>query len=1143
MARLADHYSVGWRFQRATRIDHDSRDETALDGFVLHATGRQIVDRLFDRLVNSQQRAFTWTGPYGSGKSTLALFLCALLGGNIELRAAARKRFGKRQLERLCSSLPEAGGNWLVLRVVGEKTDPHRAIASALRPALEEFFEGKVPRALKKDLDPKSPRELLDILHRCAGKAAQRSGGLLLVIDEMGKFFDHAAEGKGDLHFFQELAEEFGRWDEVGLLVGILHQSFQVYAGRLDRGRRDEWSKIQGRFEDIPFTVTIEESLELIGRAISAKTLSKQAPKLVGKVVRALKSGRLKGYPELKDQLTRCYPLHPLSALILPPISRERFGQNERSIFSFLSSGEPGGFKDFLLSTPDRPRACFAIDRLWDYLQLNLQQTILASPIGHKWSEVSEALVRAESGGETHLRITKAVGLLDLFGRPFSLNATEDLILTAFPDLKAVEVKATLRDLAKWSVLVYRRHLGAWGITAGSDVDIDQEVEQATAEIAADTEAILRDLPEQTPIVAKRHYHEKGTFRWFEVGVVSPRGLEELLQETSDRTADGVFALVVSDNSEEPHEAVRDSTKQAGTNRIVVAALDPSQGKLLSISREFAALKRVVSRVPEVQTDAVARREVQARMSLVAAQLEREISLSLESAEWSLSGESLGTEISGGLSRIASELCDRVFDQAPVLKNELINRFSPSSHAVAARRVLMHHMVLFQDHENLRIEKHPPELGLYLSLLRANKLHIFDAKQGIWRFARPARSGDSKYLLGMWNSAHEIFKRSLTTGEPVPLSELYAEWSKPPFGLRDGVMPILALSYFLANSHEVALYIEGMFTPALDDFVVDLMLQDPTQVSVRIVKMTGVRREVLAQLATLSEAKLKGSNADTALEIAKQLVTFAHRLHPWVKRTKQLSKETRAVRHALLSSSDPHALLFRDLPAACGLSGGIKSKADAEKLVKKLDIAISELKSAYDRLLDNLKETCCRVFGLPDSSAESLALLQERAELIAHRSGDFLLDALILRFGEALSKDTWIEGLAALVMKKPPRSWTDNDVLQAQVEIGDFAQRFDRVYRFLQANGEIDRGQAFSLFMAKAGGELSEYSASVELTAAESEKVAPAVRQSLSALRNAGLGTDARLAVLAGALRAELKDRTTEKGELATSSEDEQEVA
>ncbi|MCH7753301.1 MAG: ATP-binding protein, partial [Planctomycetes bacterium] len=256
---MVDHYSVGWRFQRATRIDHDSRDETALDGFVLHATGRQIVDRLFDRLVNSQQRAFTWTGPYGSGKSTLALFLCALLGGNIELRAAARKRFGKRQLDRLCSSLPEAGGNWLVLRVVGEKTDPHRAIASALRPALEEFFEGKVPRALKKELDPKSPRELLDILHRCAGKAAQRSGGLLLVIDEMGKFFDHAAEGKGDLHFFQELAEEFGRWDEVGLLVGILHQSFQVYAGRLDRGRRDEWSKIQGRFEDIPFTVTIEE--------------------------------------------------------------------------------------------------------------------------------------------------------------------------------------------------------------------------------------------------------------------------------------------------------------------------------------------------------------------------------------------------------------------------------------------------------------------------------------------------------------------------------------------------------------------------------------------------------------------------------------------------------------------------------------------------------------------------------------------------------------------------------------------------------------------------------------------------------------------------------------------------------------------
>ena len=46
--------------------------------------------------------------------------------------------------------------------------------------------------------------------------------------------------------------------------------------------------------------------------------------------------------------LAKCNPIHPLVTLLLNPISRQRFGQNERSIFSFLNAGEPNGFLHFL---------------------------------------------------------------------------------------------------------------------------------------------------------------------------------------------------------------------------------------------------------------------------------------------------------------------------------------------------------------------------------------------------------------------------------------------------------------------------------------------------------------------------------------------------------------------------------------------------------------------------------------------------------------------------------------------------------------------------------------------------------------------------------------------------------------------------
>ena len=50
---------------------------------------------------------------------------------------------------------------------------------------------------------------------------------------------------------------------------------------------------------------------------------------------------------ELRDCLAACYPLHPLTALVLGPLFRQ-LAQNERSLFAFLASSEPFGFQDFL---------------------------------------------------------------------------------------------------------------------------------------------------------------------------------------------------------------------------------------------------------------------------------------------------------------------------------------------------------------------------------------------------------------------------------------------------------------------------------------------------------------------------------------------------------------------------------------------------------------------------------------------------------------------------------------------------------------------------------------------------------------------------------------------------------------------------
>ena len=133
-------------------------------------------------------------------------------------------------------------------------------------------------------------------------------------------------------------------------IVGILHQAFEAYASRLGRQSRDEWAKVQGRFVDIPLVAAADEVIELVGKAINVEnsTLPAEASHLAEKIAVAIRTRRPGTPATLADSLRACWPLHPVTAALLGPISRRRFGQNERSTFGFLASREPLGFVEFL---------------------------------------------------------------------------------------------------------------------------------------------------------------------------------------------------------------------------------------------------------------------------------------------------------------------------------------------------------------------------------------------------------------------------------------------------------------------------------------------------------------------------------------------------------------------------------------------------------------------------------------------------------------------------------------------------------------------------------------------------------------------------------------------------------------------------
>ena len=464
---LAEHVKVSRRFQRAIRIDLDLGNADALEGFTCPQSSAEVLQTMARHVALDGQGAFTWTGPYGSGKSSLAIALSALLNGKPSLRETAASSIGERTASAVWQAMPPRTKGWRILPVVGRRDRPVQVVGEALEAW---GFTTKTGPAKWTE------QQVLGSLKRVADEHPRAGGGLMVLIDEMGKFLESAAHEGSDIYFFQQLAEIASRSNNRLIVVCILHQAFEEYAQRLSREAGDEWAKIQGRFVDLAVNTRSDEQIDLLSRAIESdrppREPSCEAQK-VAELARAYTS------PDLLIRLEECWPLHPIVACLLGPISRRRFGQNQRSIFGFLNSSEPMGFQDFLRNAEADER--YTPDLLWDYLRINLEPSIMASPDAHRWASSVDAVERCEAlgGDELCIKVLKTVALVGMFRERSGLAASAELLMVALPAHQSPEVAAAIARLKRWSLIIYRRFDDSYSVFEGSDFDIEHAVNRA----------------------------------------------------------------------------------------------------------------------------------------------------------------------------------------------------------------------------------------------------------------------------------------------------------------------------------------------------------------------------------------------------------------------------------------------------------------------------------------------------------------------------------------------------------------------------------------------------------------------------------------------------------------------------------------
>lgn len=1089
---LSDTVQISRQYQRSIRVDADIGRADALSGYICHATAMGLVNGMCAQLSGTSQRCFTWTGPFGGGKSSLAVALASAVHPDEGLRAKARGALRLDSKPAFDRAFPVRDG-WLLVPAVGRRGSVIAELHASLRRAQGRSVDGRSK--------PNAQSLIAELLQEAKSRPHD---GVLIIIDEMGKFLEASALGSGDdVYFFQELAEAAARAEGRLVVVGVLHQSFAQYSARLGIDTRDDWAKIQGRYVDLPFVAASDEVVELIGRAIEARDRPESMRDASKVIAEAIRSRRPAVGQDFAKSLEACWPLHPAMAALLGPISKRQFGQNERSTFGFLSSLEPHGFRSYLNSTANSQASWYRPSDYWDYLRSNLESAILASPDGHRWSQAVEAVERAEAKtGDTFLvSLIKNIAVIDLFRNGSGLAADSAVLAALFVDKTAEDLQAALQRLSSLKVALFKNYTGAWSVFEGSDFDIDAAIAQALATSPGIDYARLAQLMGLHPVVAKRHYHETGSMRWMELSLCSIEQAEKVAANFQPKKGEfGSFILALPGKGMSQKDAsLRASACSTLRPWPVIVGIPTNHVRVADLSAELVALEQVKDR-HELSGDAVARREVYARLAATRADLENQLQVAVTLAKWHKGGNQI-VEPGAKLSPEASELADNLFSHSPPVWSELANRDSVSSNSVKARRDLLHAMINAEGEETLGFEGFPAERGLYETLLKSTGLHRQNAS-GTWRFMPPCER-HAEGFARLWEATRALF---FDVDSHVGVHDVYRLWSAPPFGMKLGIQPVVLTAFLLAHKANIAVYKDGMFVPRLTDFDIDECLQDPKRFTLRWVAIDEDKNQILEGISRILTEIGQSAGAADPLEAARGLVGMVFNLPEWARRTARLGQTAKEIRDMLLKASDPHKVLFVDLASLLGA-------ADGMTYVRALREPLQELAGIYDKMLAEVE---AKMLVALDASREELQALRERAKTVSGITGDFRLDGFATRLANFDGSRASLEGLLSMATEKPPREWVDRHIDAAVLELARYARRFRETEAFVAVQGRKANSEAIAIVIG-AGADTKTISRSFSISNRDRQTVHDKASEVASMLGGQGLKTDVLLAILAKA--------------------------
>ncbi|SDF13086.1 hypothetical protein SAMN05216464_11363 [Mucilaginibacter pineti] len=1045
------------RYLRSTNLERDWHDPEVLSNYVITPQSRASFEKINLGLKpQSGMRAWRITGDYGSGKSSFALFAANLLDQRNEDFLPGGEKL----------SLSTVKQRIIPLLITGHRGSLALAICNSVLGYLVEFHQGMAITielqeliATKITLTDAIVIQYVKKLHEVIVQS-KKAAGIAIFIDEAGKFLEYAASRseQEDIYLLQSLAELASRSGKHPIvIVTILHQGLNAYAERLSKGQQREWEKIAGRFEEVLWHHPLDQVAMLIAHSTNVDMDAIPSTAKYQAVISMKNAIRLGwyGYNVNADLLTELAPrLYPLEPTIIPVLVRvfTLFGQNERSLFSFLLGSEDFGLQEFVLKTEGQQY--FRLYNLYDYVKATFGAKLPS--LSYYWKAIDEVVNIFPPEKIIELQLLKTIGLINLINSD-ALIPSKELILAAV----GTEQGDILDELKAKQVIYYRGHAGGYCVWPHSSVNIEDCYQQAILALGPPAKDIKNQLKQKLstrPLVARRHYIATGNLRYFEIQYVDVNYLKAAVERQFE--ADGLIVVPLCETQNDVRSAtivaVSDESQQLNNVIIVVPAALNYLSEFLEEVRRWEWVERSVG---ELRHDRFAREEVSRKLAAASLELQRHLQKSIglnafsdeSELAWYFKGEKQLEVVNGrSVMGFLSDICDATYFLAPKIHNELVNRRDPSPAATSARLRLCERMFEYSNMPYLGMdsEKHPPEMSMYLSVLQAAGLHNI-SQNGTWEISLPQTDYDAlncNVIPAMRCIDHLLSNRY---NERVPVTEVFNALQAPPFGVRNGMIPVLLAVFIVINEQAVAVYEDGSFIPRITGSNFLRLIKAPETFDIQYYPISTLRTSLFSKLVqdlgfdTINRADIN------LLDVVKPLFVFMSGLPEYVMNTTSLDPRTQKVRGILRATRDPIKLLFTDLPIATEI-GELKGDFFDAEIINdfsaRLKMAIDEMRASFPALLRRLLNDLLREFDLNGTFESNRVALADRGRALAPFVTEIRLKSYCLRLADLnLNADQWAESLSNLICSMPANKWRDRDMYKFGQEIHQLTQQFLRV--------------------------------------------------------------------------------------------------